>query len=84
MVARRAARWCGLAASLALVACSGVSSQRVAADRATYDWFAPMFRRYVMADPALDDAAKATHVRGLDAWDERIRADESALGGGGR
>jgi hypothetical protein len=47
--------------------------------RATFDWFAPAHTRYVVADPLLDESAKATHLRGLDAWDERIRADEAAL-----
>lgn len=63
-----------------LSSCSGLDQQRVAADRATHDWFAPMTRAYISADPRLDEAAKATHLRGLDAWDERIRADEAALG----
>jgi len=82
---RNRARWCFLAALyvaalLLLCGCSGVSAQRAAADRATFDWFAPMFRGYVTADARLDDAAKATHLRGLDAWDARIRADEAAVG----
>ena len=69
-----------LAGLILLCGCSGLNQQRVAADRATFDWFAPMTRRYLQADPTLDEAAKATHLRGLDAWDERIRADEAALG----
>ena len=62
------------------VSCSGVNAQRVAADRATFDWFAPMTRAYISADPRLDEAAKATHLRGIDAWDARIKADEAAAG----
>lgn len=76
-------RWAAaaLGAVLCLTAgCSGVSAQRTAADRATFDWFAPMMRAYVAADPNLDEAAKATHLRGLDAWGARIAADEAALG----
>jgi hypothetical protein len=61
-------------------ACQGANPQRTAADRATYDWFAPMTRAYIQADPKLDDAAKATHLRGLDAWNDRIKADEAAAG----
>jgi hypothetical protein len=61
-------------------ACAGPNLQRVAADRATYDWFAPMTRGYIQADPRLDDAAKATHLRSLDAWNDRIKADEAAAG----
>lgn len=61
-------------------ACAGPNLQRVVADRATYDWFAPMTRGYIAADPRLDDAAKATHLRGLDAWNDRIKADELAAG----
>ena len=61
-------------------ACAGPNLQRVAADRATYDWFAPMTRGYIQADPRLDEAAKATHLRGLDAWNDRIKADEAAVG----
>lgn len=63
-----------------LPSCSGLSAQRVAADRATFNWLAPMFRAYVMADPALDEAAKGTHLRVLDAWNERIVAEEGTVG----
>jgi hypothetical protein len=62
--------------------CQGPDRQRVAADRATYDWFAPMTRAYILADPKLDESAKATHLRGLEAWDQRIKTDEAAVGGG--
>lgn len=65
---------------LLLPACVGADPMRIAADRATYDWFAPMHRAYVVADPKLDEAAKATHLRGLDAWGARIAADEAAAG----
>ena len=65
---------------LFLACCQGTDPQRVAADRATYDWFAPMTRGYIQADPRLDEAAKATHLRGLDAWNDRIKADEAAVG----
>ena len=66
---------------LLLAGCSGLNQQHVAAERATFDWFAPLTRAYITADTRLDEAAKATHLRGLDAWDERIRAEEAALGG---
>jgi hypothetical protein len=65
---------------LLLPACVGVDPMRVQADRATYDWFAPMTRAYIEADPKLDAAAKATHLRSLDAWNARIAADEAAAG----
>lgn len=63
-----------------LLGCTGVDPLRVAADRVTFDWFAPMTRAYITADPKLDEAAKATHLRGLDAWGARIAADEAAAG----
>ena len=63
-----------------LTGCVGPNLQRVAADRATHDWFAPLTRSYILADTALDEAAKATHLRGLQAWDERVQADEAAAG----
>ena len=75
-LARRAA----LAASLLLVGCCGPDHQRIAADRATYNWFAPMMIAYVTADPAMDEKAKATHLRGLQAWSDRIAADEKNAG----
>lgn len=65
---------------LLLPACVGVDPVRAAADRATFDWFAPMTRAYIVADPKLDEAAKATHLRGIEAWDARIKADEAAAG----
>lgn len=73
--------WRRLAPVLLLLgaACSGIDRQRIMADRATFEWFAPLFTRYVLADPTLDEAARATHLRGLEAWDERIRADEEGL-----
>lgn len=69
------------AASLLLAGCCGPDYQRIEADKATYAWFAPMFEAYVAADPKLDDAAKATHLRGLKAWRMRIEADAKAAGG---
>lgn len=63
---------CSLAA-----ACAG-SSQHAVADRATYNWLAPLTTRYVMADTTMDESAKQTHLRGLAAWDARIRAEEEA------
>jgi hypothetical protein len=46
----------------------------VDADRATYDVVAPDHRRYVEADPTLDDAQKARRGRLLDSWRQRIDA----------
>jgi hypothetical protein len=65
---------------LLLPSCAGHDPIRTAADRATFDWFAPMVRGYVAADPKLDEAARATHLRGIDAWGARIVADEAAAG----
>lgn len=65
-----------LAASLLLAGCCGPDHQRIAADRATYNWFAPMMTAYVTTDPNMDAQAKATHLRGLQAWNDRIAADE--------
>ncbi len=65
---------------LLLIGCSGIDPMRAKADRATFDWFAPMVRGYVKDDPKLDEAAKATHLRGIEAWDSRIKADEVAAG----
>lgn len=64
-----------LAASLLLAGCCGPDAQRIKADQATYAWFAPMLTGYVAADPKLDEAAKATHLRALQAWKDRIDAD---------
>ena len=69
-----------LAASLLLAGCCGPDAQRVKADQATYAWFAPMLADYVEADAKLDEAAKATHLRGLAAWKDRIDADAAAAG----
>lgn len=69
-----------LACCAVVPACVGPGLQHVAAERATYDWFAPRHARYVAADPTLDDAAKATHLRALDAWGARVRAEEAAAG----
>jgi hypothetical protein len=74
------ARCAALAASLTLVGCCGPDHQRIAADRATYNWFAPMMIAYVTADPVMDAQAKATHLRGLQAWSDRIAADEKNVG----
>ena len=60
-------------------ACAG-SSQHAITDRATYQGLAPLTTRYVMSDPAMDESAKQTHLRGLAAWDARIRAEEEAAG----
>lgn len=69
-----------LAASLLLAGCCGPDVQRVKADQATYAWFAPMLTAYLVADTTLDEAAKATHLRGLAAWKARIDADAAAAG----
>lgn len=62
-----------------LTSCAGPDRQRTEADRATFNWFAPITRQYLTADPTLDEAAKRTHLRGIEAWDERIRAYEALL-----
>jgi outer membrane murein-binding lipoprotein Lpp len=74
-LARRAA----LAASLLVAGCCGPDRQRIAADRATYDWFGPMMVAYLAADTKLDEAAKATYLRGLRAWKDRLDADAAAV-----
>lgn len=74
-LARRAA----LAASLLVAGCCGPDRQRIAADRATYDWFAPMMVAYIAADAKLDEAAKQTYLRGLRAWKDRLDADAAAV-----
>lgn len=58
--------------------CVGLDAARTRADRATFDWVAPMFRRYVTDDEGLDAWAKATHLRSLEAWGERISEFEEA------
>lgn len=70
-----------LAASLLLAGCCGPDWQRIEADRATYNWFAPMFESYVETDAKMDEAAKQTYLRGLQAWKARIDADVAAAGG---
>lgn len=73
------ARCAAFAASLALVGCCGPDHQRIAADRATYAWFAPMMVAYLAADAKLDEAAKQTHLRGLRAWKDRLDADAATV-----
>lgn len=63
-----------------LVGCTGVDSQRASADLATVRWFEPMTRAYIVADPKLDEAAKTTHLRGLDAWKTRVEQDAQLAG----
>jgi len=70
-----------IAAVFILSGCVGPSMAHVAAERATFDWFAPMVRNYVTADQAIPDQDKITHLRGIDAWDDRIKADEALVGG---
>lgn len=74
-LARRAA----LAASLLVAGCCGPDRQRIAADRATYDWFAPMLIGYLAADAKLDEAARQTYLRGLRAWKDRLDADAATV-----
>ena len=74
-IARRAA----LAASLLVAGCCGPDHQRIAADRATYAWFAPMLVAYLAVDAKLDEAAKQTHLRGLRAWKDRLDADAATV-----
>ena len=74
-LSRRAA----LAASLLVAGCCGPDRQRIAADRATYDWFAPMLVGYLAADAKLDEASKATYLRGLRAWKDRLDADAATV-----
>jgi hypothetical protein len=50
------------------------------ADVATYEWFAPMFASYVEDDTKLSDADKATYLRGLEAWRERVMAAAKSAG----
>lgn len=69
-----------IAVLLLCVSCSGLDPQRIAAERATYDWFAPLTRRYLEQDPSLDVAARTTHLRGLDAWRARLEAQEQLAG----
>lgn len=67
---------------LALSGCVGPSVAHVVAERATFDWFAPLTRGYIMQDALLPEADKATHLRGIEAWEARIKADEAAVGVG--
>lgn len=66
--------------ALILTACSGLDRQRVLTERATYDWIAPLTINYIQADVKLDVSAKTIHLRALDAWNQRILADEIAIG----
>jgi hypothetical protein len=75
-LARRAA----LAASLLLCACACPDAQMASADVATYEWFAPMFAAYVADDSKLSEQDKATYLRGLEAWRERVMAAAKATG----
>ena len=74
------ARTAALCLYLLASGCCGPDRQRIEADRATYNWFAPLFAAYVIADPALDAQVKAMYERGLRAWKERIDADALAVG----
>ncbi len=65
---------------MALSACAPYDRTAIAAERATHDWLAPEHARYVNADPTLDEPAKATRLRSLQAWGDRIAAQEQAAG----
>lgn len=69
-----------LAPVLALVACACPDAQRASADLATYEWFAPLMTGYVNGDAKLDEPAKRTHLRALEAWGQRVVADAKARG----
>ena len=60
------------AAFLILAACACPDAQMASADLATYEWFAPQMKAYLEADTQLDASAKATHLRALDAWGQRV------------
>lgn len=77
---RSAARPFLLVGALLVASCSGLDPQRVMTERATYDWFAPLTKQYIQADSRMDDAAKRTHLRAIEAWDSRLKADEIAAG----
>lgn len=79
-VRRRCRLLCILALCTLLVSCTGVDPQRASADLATVRWFEPMTRAYITGDPQLDAAAKATHLRGLDAWKRRVEQDAELAG----
>lgn len=66
--------------AFAFSSCCNVDAQRAAAEVATYDWFAPMMRAYIEADEHMDASAKATHLRGLDAWGQRVAQDAKVAG----
>lgn len=68
------------AAFLILASCACPDAQMASADLATYEWFAPQMRAYLEADAQLDAAAKATHLRALDAWGERVMYAAKATG----
>lgn len=65
---------------MALAGCACPDAQRASADLATYEWFAPMMVAYVTADATLDESAKRTHLRSLEAWGARVVADAKARG----
>jgi hypothetical protein len=50
------------------------------ADAATYEWFAPMLAAYIVADAAMSETDKATYLRGLEAWRERVMTAAKAAG----
>lgn len=67
-------------AALSLTSCV-TDMQGAQAELATYRWAGPMLQRYVSSDPTLDEAAKASHLRGIDAWRQRAELAAKPTGG---
>jgi hypothetical protein len=61
-----------------LPGCGSIAQEYVAADRATYEAVAPEYQKYVDADPALDDDAKALRKATLASWAYRMEQAEKA------
>lgn len=52
----------------------------VNAHRLNHDVMGPHYSRYIQADPTLDEAAKRTFLRRVEAEEEMINSAEQALG----
>lgn len=60
--------------------CAMPEKSYVQADRAKFKTIAPAHRRYVLADPKLDEDARQARLDALDSWEDRITAAERSLG----
>lgn len=69
-----------LTAILSVVSgCLGPGEQlRIRTELQTYDWIAPLTERLVNESTTMQPQDKATHLRALKAWGDRLQQDREA------